>query len=196
MSRSASIHQLAAGLQGLSTSASAEFSFFLAIPVMLGMSALKLIQLGGFGSMSTVELISLGIGFAVSFLVALIVVKKFIAFLQKKSMTVFACYRIVFGLFVLILSLVRRGKHGCMRNSPYWKIQILAQPGPRAGRMRRGITIENKQGEKKPGYRHKKVPAKPCESRPCGTFPWKVFAHPLVMPPNGGISVAPVPMES
>ena len=104
MSRSASTI-IGGCFAGLSTSASAEFSFFLAIPVMLGMSALKLIQLGGFGSMSTVELISLGIGFAVSFLVALIVVKKFIAFLQKKSMTVFACYRIVFGLFVLILSL-------------------------------------------------------------------------------------------
>ena len=104
MSRSASTI-IGGWFAGLSTSASAEFSFVLAIPVMLGMSALKLIQLGGFGSMSTVELISLGIGFAVSFLVALIVVKKFIAFLQKKSMTVFACYRIVFGLFVLILSL-------------------------------------------------------------------------------------------
>ena len=104
MSRSASTI-IGGWFAGLSTSASAEFSFFLAIPVMLGMSALKLIQLGGFGSMSTVELISLGIGFAVSFLVALIVVKKFIAFLQKKSMTVFAFYRIVFGLFVLILSL-------------------------------------------------------------------------------------------
>lgn len=104
MSRSASTI-IGGWFAGLSTSASAEFSFFLAIPVMLGMSALKLIQLGGFGSMSAVELISLGIGFAVSFLVALIVVKKFIAFLQKKSMKVFACYRIVFGLFVLILSL-------------------------------------------------------------------------------------------
>ncbi len=104
MSRSASTI-IGGWFAGLSTSASAEFSFFLAIPVMLGMSALKLIQLGGFGSMSTVELISLGIGFVVSFLVALVVVKKFIAFLQKKSMSVFAVYRIVFGLFVLILSL-------------------------------------------------------------------------------------------
>ncbi len=104
MSRSASTI-IGGWFAGLSTTASAEFSFFLAIPVMLGMSTLKLIQLGGFGSMSAVELISLGIGFAVSFLVALIVVKKFIAFLQKKSMTAFAVYRIGFGLFVLILSI-------------------------------------------------------------------------------------------
>lgn len=104
MSRSASTI-IGGWFAGLSTASSAEFSFFLAIPVMLGMSTLKLIQLGGLGSMNAVELISLGIGFVVSFLVALIVVKKFIAFLQKRSMTVFAVYRILFGLFVLILCL-------------------------------------------------------------------------------------------
>ena len=101
MSRSASTI-IGGWFAGLSTAASAEFSFFLAIPVMLGMSVLKLIQLGGFGSMSSLELVSLAIGFVVSFLVALIVVKKFIAFLQKKSLTVFAVYRIIFGLFVLL----------------------------------------------------------------------------------------------
>lgn len=102
MSRSASTI-IGGWFAGLSTAASAEFSFFLAIPVMVGMSALKLIQLGGFGSMSSVEMTSLVIGFVVSFVVALIVVKKFIAFLQKKPMTVFAVYRIAFGLFVLLL---------------------------------------------------------------------------------------------
>lgn len=102
MSRSASTI-IGGWFAGLSTAASAEFSFFLAIPVMVGMSALKLIQLGGFGSMSSVEMTSLVIGFVVSFVVALIVVKKFIVFLQKKPMTVFAVYRIAFGLFVLLL---------------------------------------------------------------------------------------------
>lgn len=47
-----------------------------------------------------------------------------------------------------------------MRNNPYWKIQIWLSQAPGAGRMRRGITIENKQGEKKLGYRHKKGPGK------------------------------------
>lgn len=102
MSRSASTI-IGGWFAGLSTAASAEFSFFLAIPVMVGMSVLKLIKLGGFGSMSSVELVSLVVGFVVSFAVALIVVKKFIAFLQKKSLTVFAVYRIAFGLFVLVL---------------------------------------------------------------------------------------------
>ena len=57
MSRSASTI-IGGWFAGLSTAASAEFSFFLAIPVMVGMSALKLIQLGGFGSMSSVEMTS------------------------------------------------------------------------------------------------------------------------------------------
>lgn len=105
MSRSASTI-IGGWVTGLSTTASAEFSFFLAIPVMIGMSVLKLLQLGGFGSMTGLELASLAIGFVVSFVVALIVVKKFISFLQKKPMTVFAVYRILFGLVVLLLSAV------------------------------------------------------------------------------------------
>lgn len=105
MSRSASTI-IGGWVAGLSTTASAEFSFFLAIPVMIGMSVLKLLQLGGFGSMTGLELASLAIGFVVSFVVALIVVKKFISFLQKKPMTVFAVYRILFGLVVLLLSAV------------------------------------------------------------------------------------------
>ena len=104
MSRSASTI-IGGWFAGLSTTASAEFSFFLAIPVMVGMSGLKLIQLGGFGAMNTTELVSLIVGFVVSFVVALFVVKKFISFLQKKPMTVFAIYRIAFGVFVLILAL-------------------------------------------------------------------------------------------
>ncbi len=103
MSRSASTI-IGGWFAGLSTPASAEFSFFLAIPVMVGMSVLKLLQLGGFGAMSALELISLGIGFVISFIVALLVVKKFISFLQKKPMLPFAVYRILFGALVLILT--------------------------------------------------------------------------------------------
>ena len=103
MSRSASTI-IGGWFAGLSTPASAEFSFFLAIPVMVGMSTLKLLQLGGFGAMSALELISLGIGFVISFVAALLVVKKFISFLQKKPMLPFAVYRILFGAIVLILA--------------------------------------------------------------------------------------------
>lgn len=93
MSRSAST-MIGGWFAGLSTPASAEFSFFLAIPVMVGMGVLKLLQLGGFGTMRALELISLGIGFVISFVVALLVVKKFISFLQKNP-----CFHLLYIAF-------------------------------------------------------------------------------------------------
>ncbi|NLM37500.1 MAG: undecaprenyl-diphosphate phosphatase [Firmicutes bacterium] len=86
---------------GLTTVAATEFSFFLAIPVMVGMSILKIAKLGGFGLLSTGEFLSLGVGFVVSFLVALAVVDGFIAYLKKKPMRIFAFYRLVFAVIVL-----------------------------------------------------------------------------------------------
>ncbi|MDN4070404.1 undecaprenyl-diphosphate phosphatase [Paenibacillus vini] len=101
MSRSASTI-IGGWVAGLTTVAAAEFSFFLAIPVMVGMSFLKIVKIGGFSSMTSTELISLGVGFLVSFLVALAVIKKFIAYLQKKPMKVFVYYRMVFAIIVLV----------------------------------------------------------------------------------------------
>ncbi|WP_334077527.1 undecaprenyl-diphosphate phosphatase [Paenibacillus sanfengchensis] len=101
MSRSASTI-IGGWVAGLTTVAAAEFSFFLAIPVMVGMSFLKIMKIGGFSSMTSTELISLGVGFVVSFLVALAVISKFISYLQKKPMKVFVYYRMIFAVIVLI----------------------------------------------------------------------------------------------
>ena len=101
MSRSASTI-IGGWVAGLSTVVAAEFSFFLAIPVMIGMSSLKIIKLGGFGSLSAPEIISLIIGFIVAFVVAIAVISKFISYLKKKPMRGFAYYRIVFAVIVLI----------------------------------------------------------------------------------------------
>ncbi|WP_334071228.1 MULTISPECIES: undecaprenyl-diphosphate phosphatase [Paenibacillus] len=101
MSRSASTI-IGGWVAGLTTVAAAEFSFFLAIPVMVGMSFLKIMKIGGFSSMTSTELISLGVGFVVSFLVALAVISKFISYLQKKPMKVFVYYRMIFAIIVLI----------------------------------------------------------------------------------------------
>lgn len=101
MSRSASTI-IGGWVAGLSTVAAAEFSFFLAIPVMVGMSTLKMIKIGGFASMTSLELISLAVGFLVSFIVALAVISKFISYLQKKSMKVFVYYRMIFAIVVLV----------------------------------------------------------------------------------------------
>ncbi|OPJ60105.1 undecaprenyl-diphosphate phosphatase [Clostridium oryzae] len=100
MSRSASTI-IGGWVSGLSTVAAAEFSFFLAIPVMLGMSLLKILKIGGLMSLTTAEIISLTVGFVVSFIVALMVIDKFISYLKKKPMKVFAFYRIIFAVVVL-----------------------------------------------------------------------------------------------
>ena len=100
MSRSASTI-IGGWVAGLTTVAATEFSFFLAIPVMVGMSTLKIAKMGGLGLLTTREHLSLGVGFVVSFLVALAVVDGFIAYLKKKPMKIFALYRLVFAMIVL-----------------------------------------------------------------------------------------------
>lgn len=105
MSRSASTI-IGAWIAGLSTVVGAEFSFFLAIPVMVGVTGVKLFKDGGLFSLSSMEVIGLAVGFLVSFIVALVVVDKFITFLKKKPMRVFAVYRIAFAIIVLIAGAV------------------------------------------------------------------------------------------
>ncbi|MBU5590448.1 undecaprenyl-diphosphate phosphatase [Clostridium sp. MSJ-4] len=93
MSRSASTI-MGGWIAGLSTPVAAEFSFFLAIPVMVGASGLKLFKYN-YSTMVTNQWISLGVGFVVAFLTALLVVDRFIAFLKKKPMRIFAIYRLI-----------------------------------------------------------------------------------------------------
>lgn len=104
MSRSASTI-IGGWVAGLSTVAAAEFSFFLAIPVMVGMSFLKILKIGGIFTLTGGELLSLGVGFFVSFIVALAVIDRFISFLKKKPMRIFAVYRMVFAAIVLVAGL-------------------------------------------------------------------------------------------
>lgn len=105
MSRSASTI-IGAWIAGLSTVAAAEFSFFLAMPVMVGMSFLKIYKIGGLAVLTGIEITALIVGFVVSFIVALIVVNKFISFLKKKPMRIFAFYRIAFAVIVIVSGLL------------------------------------------------------------------------------------------
>jgi undecaprenyl-diphosphatase len=100
MSRSASTI-IGGWVAGLPTVAATEFSFFLAIPVMIGMSLLKVVKIGGLAILTSQEILSLAVGFIVSFLVAVIVIQKFISYLQRKPMRIFAIYRMIFAVFVL-----------------------------------------------------------------------------------------------
>ncbi|MDF2699799.1 MAG: undecaprenyl-diphosphatase [Haloplasmataceae bacterium] len=104
MSRSASTI-IGGWVSGLSTVASAEFSFFLAIPVMVGMSFLKIIRFEG--TLDSTQLLSLAVGFLVSFIVALIVIKKFINYLKNKSMKIFAIYRMILAVIILLAGVFR-----------------------------------------------------------------------------------------
>lgn len=101
MSRSASTI-IGGWIAGLTTVAATEFSFFLAIPVMIGMSFLKILKLGGLTILTSMEIVALVVGFVVSFIVALLVINRLINYLKKKPMRIFAVYRILFAIVVFI----------------------------------------------------------------------------------------------
>lgn len=88
---------------GASRSAAAEFSFFLAIPTMLGATALKVVKNGvGF---SGEQWAILGVGSVVSFIVAFAVIAIFMSFIKRHTFVAFAWYRIALGIVVLLLAL-------------------------------------------------------------------------------------------
>ena len=88
-------------LIGVSRSVAAEFTFFLAIPVMFGASLLKLVKFGF--SFTTLEAGVLIIGMLVSFLVSIFVIKFLMDYIKRHDFQVFGWYRIVLGAVVLIL---------------------------------------------------------------------------------------------
>jgi len=100
MSRSASTI-MGGWISGVSTVAATEFSFFLAIPTMIGAAALTLYKSGM--NFSSGELITLVIGFVTAFLVALVVVERFVSYLKNKPMKIFAIYRIIVGIALLLI---------------------------------------------------------------------------------------------
>ena len=87
-------------LVGLSRRASAEFSFLLAFPVMSAVAAYDLLK--HYEDFTHESLITLGVGFVVSFLVAFLTIKLFLAFLEKFTFVAFGIYRIVFGVLLLM----------------------------------------------------------------------------------------------
>ena len=90
---------IGAVLLGTSRYVAAEFSFFLAIPTMLGASALKLLK-AGFG-FTGFEWLILGVGSVVAFVVSIVVIKFFMDYIKKHDFKVFGYYRIVLGIVVL-----------------------------------------------------------------------------------------------
>jgi undecaprenyl-diphosphatase len=105
MSRSASTI-MGGWIAGLSTPIAAEFSFFIAVPAMIGATGKDLFEFD-YSIMTVTLWIALIAGFLVAFLVSLIVMKKFVDYLKKKPMKVFAVYRIVVGSLLGILVLTK-----------------------------------------------------------------------------------------
>lgn len=87
-------------LIGVSRVAAAEFTFFLAVPVMFGLSALKMLQFGL--SFTFAELVILIVGTVVAFLVSVVVIKFLMGYIRKHDFKVFGYYRIVLGILVIL----------------------------------------------------------------------------------------------
>ena len=93
---------LGAIMLGVGRGAGAEFSFFMAIPTMVGASGIKLLKfmLSGVGISST-EITVLLVGCVVSFVVSLLVIKGLMEYVRKHSFSAFGVYRIILGAVVL-----------------------------------------------------------------------------------------------
>lgn len=87
-------------LIGMSRTVAAEFTFFLAVPVMAGASLLKLLKFGL--AFSAAEAVILLVGMAVSFVVSVIVIRFLMNYIRKHDFKVFGWYRIALGVAVIL----------------------------------------------------------------------------------------------
>lgn len=85
---------------GLSRTAATEFSFFLAIPAMVGATLVKLLGISDVIGVADLPLFA--VGFVVAFVSALFVIRGLLAYVSSNSFTPFAWYRIVFGIILLV----------------------------------------------------------------------------------------------
>ena len=89
-------------LLGMSRYVAAEFTFFLAIPVMFGASGIKLLKFFMEGAgMSGMEIAMLGVGCVVAFVISIIAIKFLMGYIKKNDFKVFGWYRIILGVLVL-----------------------------------------------------------------------------------------------
>lgn len=91
---------LGALLIGVSRSVAAEYTFFLAVPVMFGASALKLVKFGF--DFTSQELVILFVGLVSAFVVSILAIKFLMSYIKKHDFTVFGWYRIILGAAVIL----------------------------------------------------------------------------------------------
>lgn len=90
---------------GVGRTVAAEFTFYLAIPVMFGASLLKLIKFGF--AFTTAEAAALILGMIAAFVVSIIAIRFLMGYIKKHDFTVFGWYRIVLGILVLVMMFLR-----------------------------------------------------------------------------------------
>lgn len=93
-------------LLGASRTVAAEYTFFLAIPVMFGASLLKIVKFGL--NFTQWEVVILGVGTVVSFLVSILAIKFLMGYIKKHDFKVFGWYRIVLGVIVMLFFTIFR----------------------------------------------------------------------------------------
>ena len=95
---------LGAMILGVSRTVAAEFSFFLAVPVIFGASLLKMVKfmLATNFTLSGIEFVILTVGMIVAFVVSMLVIKFLMKYIKKKDFKIFGYYRIVLGIIVLV----------------------------------------------------------------------------------------------
>ncbi len=93
-------------LLGVSREISAEFTFFLAVPVMAGASLLKLVKFGF--NFTSSELVILALGMLSAFVVSILAIKFLVGYVKKNDFKPLGWYRIILGIIVLLYFLVIR----------------------------------------------------------------------------------------
>ena len=94
-------------LLGVSRTVAAEYTFFLAIPVMFGASLLKGVKFLAGASMTSMEGAILAVGMVVAFVVSFFVIKFLLGYVKKHDFKVFGYYRIALGIIVILFFLIR-----------------------------------------------------------------------------------------
>ena len=96
---------LGAILLGVSRVAAAEFSFYMAVPVMFGASAIKLLKFGF--NFTSEQMIILLVGMFTAFVVSVVAIKFLISYIKKRDFSAFGYYRIALGIIVLIYFILK-----------------------------------------------------------------------------------------
>ena len=96
---------LGALMIGISRKVAAEFTFFLAIPVMFGASLLKIIKIGF--AFTMIEYWILFVGMLVAFVVSVLVIKFLMSYIKKHDFKIFGYYRIILGILVFVYFLMK-----------------------------------------------------------------------------------------